>query len=117
MSPSKDSAMRLAARVELLAQGTAGSGFGGQKEQGGRGGGAGKKMGGQGPARGNVQLVDTVAAIGGQQAKKGKGQQAGNQQGQKKKPPCFACQGPHYLRDCPVFKATQEALKKKKQGN
>ena len=71
-------AMRLAARVELWSQDTAGgSGSGGQKEQGLRGGSSGKR--GQGPARGNVQLVDSVAVMGGQQPKKGKGQQAGGQ--------------------------------------
>jgi hypothetical protein len=64
-------------------------------------------------AESSVAAMDT-----GRQSKKGKGQQAGGQ-GQKKggKPPCFACGGPHYLRNCPDFKATQEALKKKKQGN
>ena len=113
-------AMRMAARIELWSQTeSSGSGSGGQKDQGGRGG-SGKKMGGQGPTKGNVHVVESsVAAVDkGRQGQRGKGQQTGGQQGQRKnKPPCFACGKPHYLRECPEYKAAQEVLKKKKSGN
>ena len=117
-------AMRLATRVELWAADTSGGGSGGQggkKEGKGKGGGYGVRSGGQGPKnQGKVQVVESsVAAMDKGGKKKGQGhpQQQGKGQGQGKKPPCYLCQGPHYVRDCPDMKAASEALKKAKSKN
>ena len=44
-------------------------------------------------------------------------QQQGKGQGQGKRAPCYLCQGPHLVRDCPNLKAASEALKKAKSKN
>ena len=35
----------------------------------------------------------------------------------REKPPCYLCQGPHYVKDCPNMKAATEALKKAQSKN
>ena len=117
-------AMRLAAGVELWTADTSGGGSGGQgqKQQGrGRGGGQGARSGGQGPKQqGKVQVVESsVAAVdkGGKKKGQQQQQQQGKGQGSGKKPPCYLCQGPHYVKDCPNMKAAAEALKKAQSKN
>ena len=115
-------AMRLAARLELWNTDTSGGGTSGQggssKQKGrGRGGGQGARSGGQGPSnQGKVQVVESsVAAV--DQGGKKKQQQQGKGQGQGKRPPCYLCQGAHFVKDCPNLKAASEALKKAKSKN
>ena len=116
-------AMRLAARLELWTVDTSGggsSGQGGQQRGKGRGGGQGARSGGQGPKnQGKVQVVESsVAAVDKGGKKKGQQQQQqGKGQGQGKRPPCYLCQGPHYMKDCPNMKAASEALKKAQSKN
>ena len=117
-------AMRLAARVELWTADTSGGGSGsqGQKQQGrGRGGGQGARSGGQGPKQqGKVQVVESsVAAVdkGGKKKGQQQQQQQGKGQGSGRKPPCYLCQGPHYVKDCPNMKAAAKALKKAQSKN
>ena len=114
-------AMRLAARLELWMTdtsggGTSGQGGGGSKQKGRGRGGQGARQGGQGPNnQGKVQAVESsVAAM--DQGKK-KQQQQGKGQGQGKRPPCYLCQGAHFVKDCPNLKAASEALKKAKSKN
>ena len=115
-------AMRLAARLELWTTDTSGGeSSGGRKQQGrGKGGGQGARSGGQGPKnQGKVQVVESsVAAVDKGGKKKGQQQQQqGKGQGQGKRPPCYLCQGPHYVKDCPNMKAASEALKKAQSKN
>ena len=114
--------MRLAAKLELWAVDTSGGGTsgqgGGSKQKGkGRGGGQGARSGGQGPNnQGKVQAVESSVAAMDQGGKK-KQQQQGKGQGQGKRPPCYLCQGAHFVKDCPNLKAASEALKKAKSKN
>ena len=86
----------------------------------GWGGGQGARPGGQGPKQqGKVQAVESSVAAVDKGKKKGQQQQQqqGKGQGSGKKPPCYLCQGPHYVKDCPNMKAAAEALKKAQSKN
>ena len=82
-------------------------------------GGQGARSGGHGPNnQGKVQAVESsVAAMDQGGKKKGQQQQQGKGQGQGKRPPCYLCQGAHFVKDCPNLKAASEALKKAKSKN
>ena len=93
-----------------------------RNSRGGVGGeGQGARSGGQGPKnQGKVQVVESsVAAVdkGGKKKGQQQQQQQGKGQGSGKKPPCYLCQGPHYVKDCPNMKAAAEALKKAQSKN
>ena len=60
-------------------------------------------------------VESSVAAV--DQGGKKKQQQQGKGQGQGKRPPCYLCQGAHFVKDCPNLKAASEALKKAKSKN